>query len=99
MEVPRLGVKLQLQLLAYTTVTAMLDLSCICDPCCSLWQHQILNPLSEARIEPASSGVLGRFLICCAATGTPDSFLEKEENLKDAASFFHLKPTIYFQAT
>ena len=31
MEVPRLGVKSQLQLWAYTTATAMLDLSHICD--------------------------------------------------------------------
>ena len=31
MEVPRLGVKLELQLLAYTTATAMQDPSYICD--------------------------------------------------------------------
>ena len=31
MEVPRLGDKLELQLLVYTTVIAMRDLSCICD--------------------------------------------------------------------
>ena len=31
MEVPGLGVELELQLLAYTTATAMLDLSCLCD--------------------------------------------------------------------
>ena len=30
-EVPRLGVKLELQLLAYTTATAMQDLSLVCD--------------------------------------------------------------------
>ena len=34
---------------AYTTATATLDLSCICDLCCSLWQCWILNMLSEAR--------------------------------------------------
>ena len=33
----------------YTTATATTDLRCICDLCHSLWQHQILNPLSEAR--------------------------------------------------
>ena len=33
----------------YTTATAMLDLSCICDLHRSLRQHWILNPLSEAR--------------------------------------------------
>ena len=31
MEIPRLGVKSELQLQAYTTATAMLDLSHICD--------------------------------------------------------------------
>ena len=49
MEVPRPGVKLELQPLAYTTATAMPDLSHICDLHHSLWQHQIFNPLSEAR--------------------------------------------------
>ena len=42
------GAKLELQLLAYITVTAMSDLSHICNLCCSFWQCGILNPLSEA---------------------------------------------------
>ena len=49
MEVPRLGVEMELQVLAYATATAMQDLSHGCDLCHSLWQLQILNPLSEAR--------------------------------------------------
>ena len=49
MEVPRLGVKYGLQLLAYTTATAMQDSSYICDPYHSSQQCQILNPLGEAR--------------------------------------------------
>ena len=49
MEVPRLGVELELQLLAYATATAMPDLSRICDLHHSLQQRWILNPLSEAR--------------------------------------------------
>ena len=49
MEVPRLGVHSELQLPTYTTATAMRDLSPICELCHSLQQHQILNPLSEAR--------------------------------------------------
>ena len=49
MEVPRLGIKLELQLPAYTTATAMPDLSCICNLCCSLHHGWILNPLSKAR--------------------------------------------------
>ena len=49
MEVPGLGVELELQLLAYTTATATLNPGRICDLHCSLWQCWILNPLSEAR--------------------------------------------------
>ena len=48
-EVLRLGVKLELQLLACATATAMQDLSHNCDVHHSSWQHQILNPLSKAR--------------------------------------------------
>ena len=47
-EVPRLGVELELQLLAYTTATAMPGLSHVCDLFYNPWQHRILNPLSEA---------------------------------------------------
>ena len=42
MEVPRLGVKLELQLLAYTTATATLDLSYLSNLLCSSRQRQIL---------------------------------------------------------
>ena len=47
MEVPRLGVELELQLPADTTATATPHPSCFCDLHCSLWQRQILNPLSR----------------------------------------------------
>ena len=49
MEVPRLEVKSELQLPAYTTVTAASDPSQICDLCRSSWERQILSILSEAR--------------------------------------------------
>ena len=49
MEVPRLGVELEPQLLAYATGTATQDLSFVCDLHHSSQQCQILNPLSEAR--------------------------------------------------
>ena len=48
MEVPRLGVELELQLLVYATATAMWDPS-LCNLHHSSQQCQILNPLSEAR--------------------------------------------------
>ena len=49
MEVPRPGVESELQPPAYTTTTASPDPSRLCDLPHSLWQCQILNPLSEAR--------------------------------------------------
>ena len=49
MEVPRLGVESELQLLAYATATATQDLKCGYDLHHSSWQHWILNPLSRAR--------------------------------------------------
>ena len=48
MEIPRLGVELELQLPAYATATAMWDPSCVCYIHRSSRQHQILNPLREA---------------------------------------------------
>ena len=51
MEVPRLGVELELQLLAYAIATAMWDPSRICDPHHSSRQCRILNPLSGARCQ------------------------------------------------
>ena len=49
MEVSRLGGESELQLPAYTTATAMWELSHSCDLHRSSWQYWILNPLSEAR--------------------------------------------------
>ena len=49
MEVPRLGVELELQLQAYTTTTATQALSHVCDLYHSSGQRQILNPLSQTR--------------------------------------------------
>ena len=48
-EVPRLGVKQELQLPAYTTAIATENLSCFCKLHDSSWQCLIPNPLSEAR--------------------------------------------------
>ena len=49
MDVLRLGVRMELQLPAYATATAMPDPSHICDPHRSSQQPWILKPLSEAR--------------------------------------------------
>ena len=49
MEVPRLGVKLELQLPAYTIAIATWDLSHVFNLHHSSWPCKILNPLSRAR--------------------------------------------------
>ena len=48
-EVPRLGVELELPLLAYATTTATQDPSHVCDLHHSSREHWIPDPLSEAR--------------------------------------------------
>ena len=48
MEAPRLGVESE-QHLIQPLAMATLDLSPVWDPCCSLWQPRILNPLSKTR--------------------------------------------------
>ena len=61
MEVPRLEVELELQLPIYATATVTPDPSRVCDLHHSSCQHQILNPLTEARDQTciliAASGV------------------------------------------
>ena len=49
MEIPRLGVELELKLLTQATATAMRDPNLVCDLYCSSQQYQILNSLSRAR--------------------------------------------------
>ena len=49
MEVPRLGVESEVQLLAYNVATAIPDPSLVCDLHHSSQQCQILNPLSRVR--------------------------------------------------
>ena len=71
MEVPRLGVELELDLMAYATATAMPDLSHIFDLCHSSRQCRILNPRGRPGTEPASSWILVRFVTHWASTGTP----------------------------
>ena len=81
MEVPRLGVQSELQLLAYATATAMWDPSPICNLHYSLQQHQILNPLSEASDQIGSLMVPSCIRLHCATTGTPSPFMICSLNL------------------
>ena len=71
MKVPRLGVKLELQLLAYTTATTMQDLSCICDLHHNSQQHQIPDPLIEARDKTHLLMDTSWSNFCYTTTGTP----------------------------
>ena len=49
MEIPRLGVKLKLQLPVYTTAAAMQDPSHVFDLCHCSRQCQVIHPLNETR--------------------------------------------------
>ena len=75
MEVPRLGVESELQLLAYPTATATRDPSCIYHPHHSSQQHWILTPLSEARDQTLDLMVPSQICFLCATTGTPIIFI------------------------
>ena len=75
MEVPRLGVESELQLLAYTTDTATQDLSCVCNLQNSSRQCRILNPLSKARDQTQNLMVPSWIYFHCAMAGTPPNSL------------------------
>ena len=81
MAVPRPGVKPELQLPACATATATQDPSCVCDLYHSTWQHQILNPLSEAR--DWTCILMDTSWVCyiCATTGTPELFLWQHQGI------------------
>ena len=71
LEVPRLGVKSELQLLAYTRATAMPDPSHICNLCHSSQQCKILNPPGKARNQTYVLINTSQSHFCWATTGTP----------------------------
>ena len=73
MEVPRLGVESELQMLAYTTATQ--DPSCICNLHHSSQECWIFNPLSEARDQTHNPMVTSWIHFHCVITGTPKSSL------------------------
>ena len=74
MEVPRLGVQLELQLPAYNTATS--DLRATSATYTTVRGNVlILNPLSEARDGTRNLMVLSRIRFPCAMMGTPSFFL------------------------
>ena len=68
-KVPRLGVKSKLKLPAYTTATP--DLSHSYNLHRSLWQHQILNPLSKAQDQICILRDISQVCFCWATKRTP----------------------------
>jgi len=70
MEVPRLEVELELQLPAYATATATGDPSSICNLHHSSQQHQIPDPLSEARDQNHLFMDTSQIHLHCTTTGT-----------------------------
>ena len=69
MEVPRLGVKSELELLACTTATATQDLSHVWDLHHSSWQCWIPDPLARDQICVLMHA--SQICFCCTTTGTP----------------------------
>ena len=81
MEVPRLEVKSEPQLQAYTPATATLDPSRIYNLHCSSWQCPILNPLSKARDRTFVLIDTSRVLNLLSHNGsTSDTFYHNKRN-------------------
>ena len=74
MEVPGLGMEPKLQLLTYTTATAMWDLSHVCNLHHSSWQHWIPKPLSKARDRTLILMDSSQICFRCAMKETPKSY-------------------------
>ena len=73
MEVPRVGIKLELLLLVYARATALPDP--ICDLHHSSRQRRILNSLSKGRDQTRHLMVPSWIHFCCAKMGTPISLI------------------------
>ena len=95
MEIPRLGVKAKLQLLAYTTATATPEPSHICELYHSYWQHQILNPLSEARHRTCTLMDTSPVHYSCATRAPPMNLISNMLNFQ--VDFFFWLKKIFFQ--
>ena len=88
MEVPRLEIEIELQLLAYAADRTISDLNQIGDIHNNSWQHWILNPLSEARDQIHNLMDYSQICYHCATMGSPfSSFLIL---IIDSLSFFFL---------
>ena len=89
----RLGVQLELQLLACATAIAMQDLSRVCYLHHSSQQSQILHPLSKASDRTHNTMVPSWIHFCCAMMGTPHLFF----NASIVEELHYIKLKILFQ--
>ena len=76
MEIPRLGVKCELQLPAYTTATVTPDPSQVCDLTTAYSNTGSLTHWARPEIGPVSSWILVRFINCWATKRTLKPFLK-----------------------
>ena len=90
MEVPRPGIQSELQPLAYTTATAMPDLSLVCDLHHSSKQCWILNPLSEVRDRTCILMDTSQIHFHCTMAGTLTLSVLTAKNKTDYSSFSYL---------
>ena len=92
MEIPRVGVKSELQWLAYTTATTTQDPSRVCN-----LHHRSLTQWVRLGIEPTSSWILVRFVNHRARTGTPNTWFLKHVSCHPVAtrSEPHLWPLLH----
>ena len=96
-DVPRLGVKWELQLPANTTATAMWDPNHICNLCHSSWQYHIPNPLREARDRTLILMQTSQICFRCAITGIPmfNCFEKQPDFSKVAAQNFIIHLSVW----
>ena len=95
-EVPRLRVKSELQLLAYTTATATWDPSHTCDLHYSSWQRWILTPLSKAKDQTCILMDISQICFCWATRATAD-FLSFSSLSLEALSIVTFLSCVYFR--
>ena len=88
-EVPRLGVQLELLLPPYTTATAMSDPSHICNLKHSSRQCQILNPLNKTRDRTCILMDTSEICFHWATTGTPASLSSLQKILKKEKLYYY----------
>ena len=95
LEVPSLGVKLELQLPANTIATEAQDPSCICDLHYSSWQRQIPDPLRKARDWTHILMDTSQIHFHCATIGNPLYFFLYPKSRRFLVSEILLSPVSF----